>query len=122
MQRSALSSWALAGWPAGCCAANALCGPAMCCLAPPDPPPAFGPPKTGTVAPPHIQLPATLSPSRRVQLTSCTAAMAGMRSRSFCVTATRTVITLAAGPVMRILAMGPSSSTSSSPPPPVPTR
>lgn len=35
------------------------------------------------------------------QLTSCTAPMAGMRSRSFCVTATRTVITLAAGPVMR---------------------
>lgn len=37
----------------------------------------------------------------RRQFTSCTAAMAGMRSRSFWVTATRTVITLAAGPVMR---------------------
>lgn len=35
------------------------------------------------------------------QLTSCTAAMPGMRSRSFWVTATRTVMTLAAGPVMR---------------------
>ena len=57
-----------------------------------------------------------------LQLTSCTAAMAGMRSLNFWVTATLTVITLAAGPVICTLAMGPSSSTSSRPPPPVPTR
>lgn len=34
--------------------------------------------------------------------TSCTAPMAGIFSRSFCVTATRTVITFAAGPVILI--------------------
>lgn len=36
--------------------------------------------------------------------TICTAAMVGMRSRSFCVTAVRTVETLAAGPEMWIWA------------------
>mmetsp|Transcript_8630 Transcript_8630/g.14844 ORF Transcript_8630/g.14844 Transcript_8630/m.14844 type:complete len:229 (-) Transcript_8630:16-702(-) len=54
--------------------------------------------------------------------TSCTAAIVGIFSRSFCVTATRTVITLAAGPVILIFTMGPSKPSSVSPPPPVPTR
>ena len=55
-----------------------------------------------------------------IQFINCTAAMAGNFSRSFCVTATRTVITLAAGPVIRTFTMGPEISTSSRPPPPVP--
>jgi len=63
-----------------------------------------------------------LSPSLFHQATSCTAAIAGNFSRSFCVTATRTVITPAAGPVILTLTSGPSSDTSSRPPPPVPTR
>lgn len=54
--------------------------------------------------------------------TNCTAAMEGIFSRSFCVTATRTVITFAAGPVRRTLTMGSSISMSSSTPPPVPAR
>jgi len=53
---------------------------------------------------------------------NCTAAMPGIFSRSFCVTATRTVMTLAAGPVILILTMGPSMLSNSSSPPPVPTR
>ena len=57
-----------------------------------------------------------------IQFISCTAAMAGNFSRSFCVTATRTVITLAAGPVIRTFTMGPEISTSSRPPPPVPAE
>lgn len=62
-------------------------------------------------------------PSRRhPQLSSCTAAMAGNFSRSFWVTATRTVMTLAAGPVMRTFTIGPEISTSSRPPPPVPAQ
>jgi len=36
-----------------------------------------------------------------LQLSNCTAAMVGIFSRSFCVTATLTVITPAAGPVIR---------------------
>ena len=57
-----------------------------------------------------------------IQFINCTAAMAGNFSRSFCVTATRTVITLAAGPVIRTLTIGPEISTSSKPPPPVPAE
>ena len=56
------------------------------------------------------------------QATSCTAAIAGNFSLSFCVTATRTVITEAAGPVILTLTNGPSRETSSRPPPPVPTK
>ena len=56
------------------------------------------------------------------QFTSCTAAMLGIFSLSFWVTATRTVMTLAAGPVMRTLTTGVANSTSSRPPPEAPTR
>mmetsp|Transcript_10549 Transcript_10549/g.45766 ORF Transcript_10549/g.45766 Transcript_10549/m.45766 type:complete len:225 (-) Transcript_10549:57-731(-) len=48
--------------------------------------------------------------------------MDGIFSLSFCVTATRTVITDAAGPVSLTFTMGSSMSTSSSCPPPVPAR
>jgi len=41
------------------------------------------------------------------QLSNCTAAMVGIFSRSFCVTATLTVITPAAGPVIRTYASKP---------------
>lgn len=53
---------------------------------------------------------------------SCTAAIAGIFSLNFCVTATRTVMTFAAGPVILILTIGPSMLSSMSSPPPVPTR
>mmetsp|Transcript_34282 Transcript_34282/g.61857 ORF Transcript_34282/g.61857 Transcript_34282/m.61857 type:complete len:211 (+) Transcript_34282:288-920(+) len=43
-------------------------------------------------------------------------------SRNFCVTATRTVMTFAAGPVMRILTTELSIDTNSKLPPPVPTK
>ena len=56
------------------------------------------------------------------QFTRCTAAMLGIFSLSFWVTATRTVMTLAAGPVMRTLTTGVASSTSSRPPPEAPTK
>ena len=48
--------------------------------------------------------------------------MLGIRSRSFCVTATRTVMTEAAGPLIRTLTIGPSNESRSSAPPPVPTK
>lgn len=54
--------------------------------------------------------------------TSCTAAIIGIFSRSFCVMATRTVITFAAGPVILTLTIGPSMPSHISSPPPVPTR
>lgn len=54
--------------------------------------------------------------------TSCTAAMRGIFSRSFCVMATRTVITFAAGPVILTLTIGPSMPWHDSSPPPVPTK
>lgn len=53
---------------------------------------------------------------------SWTAAMAGIFSRNFCVTATRTVMTPAAGPVIRTLTIGSSIPTSSRDPPAAPTR
>ena len=53
---------------------------------------------------------------------SCTAAMEGIFSRSFCVTATRTVITLAAGPDSFTLHTTPSILSSASSPPPVPAQ
>mmetsp|Transcript_43060 Transcript_43060/g.69247 ORF Transcript_43060/g.69247 Transcript_43060/m.69247 type:complete len:209 (-) Transcript_43060:208-834(-) len=48
--------------------------------------------------------------------------MEGIFSRSFCVTATRTVITEAAGPLSLIFTIGSSMSMSSRTPPPVPAR
>ena len=54
--------------------------------------------------------------------TSCTAAIIGIFSRSFCVTATRTVITLAAGPSILIFTITPSTASRDSVPPPVPTK
>lgn len=53
---------------------------------------------------------------------SWTAAIAGIFSRNFCVTATRTVMTPAAGPVIRTLTIGSSIPTSSRDPPAAPTR
>jgi len=48
--------------------------------------------------------------------------MAGIFSRNFWVTATLTVMTPAAGPVIRILTIGSSIATSSRDPPAAPTR
>lgn len=53
---------------------------------------------------------------------SWTAAMAGIFSRSFWVTATLTVITPAAGPVILTFTIGSSMPTSSKDPPAAPTR
>nr|AFK39996.1 unknown [Medicago truncatula] len=48
--------------------------------------------------------------------------MAGIFSRNFCVTATRTVMTPAAGPVIRTFTIGSSIATNSRVPPAAPTR
>jgi hypothetical protein len=48
--------------------------------------------------------------------------MEGIFSRNFCVTATRTVMTPAAGPVIRTFTIGSSMATNSRDPPAAPTR